>query len=348
MKPFSLENDTYLRLIGIPLLGISIPYITILSTPCSSHAFWMEYPHFYAIFVVACIFESNRFILLYFRKKFPNMRDVVGRISFQLVVQIMVRLGLLFALLYIWYKHILGAIIYLPFLYNNLYVGITIPLIITLLYEANHFVSKWKEAFERNKQLEIEHIKTQLHLVKKQLDPHFLFNSLSTLSSLIETQPKLALKFVADFSEVYRYILTHKDQTTAKLSDELGFVKAYINLLKERFGKGLLFEASLKAADKRFQVPTLSIQMLVENAIKHNAFNHLHPLKIEVFIDQDYLVVQNNIKRKQLTKSSTHTGLNNIVQRYALLGDYEIHIHHESDFFRVEMPLLKKPEKNDS
>lgn len=340
MNLFSLEQDRYLRLVGIPVLGILIPYITILTTPCSTQEFFMKYPHIYAVFVVACIFECNRAILIYYRNRFPNLSDTFKRIGLQVIIQLIFSLGALFLLLYIWYKYLLGALIYMPFLYNNLYVGLSIPFIITLLYEATYFISKWKDEYDRNKLLEVENIKTQLHLLKKQLDPHFLFNSLSTLSSLIETEKSLALEFVDDFSSVYRYIITHKDKTLASLQDELNFTKRYIELLQKRFGNGLVFNPTVSPYLLKKQIPTLSLQMLVENAIKHNMFNEQYPLVIDVYKEGNYILVRNNIRKKQLTESSTKTGLENIIQRYKLLGNYDVKVQQTEHQFTVKIPLV--------
>lgn len=341
MNLFSLDNDKYLRLIGIPVLGIMIPYITILVTPCSSNVFFMEQPHVYSVFMVACVFESNRWLLAFFRKKYNSLSETFKRISIQLGVQVIFTLALLFVLLYVWYKYILGALIYMPFLYNNLYVGISLPIIITLIYESTYFVEKWKEEFARNKQFEIESVKTQLHLLKKQIDPHFLFNSLSALSSLIETNKEDAIEFVDEFSDVYRYIITHKDETLASLHQEVKFTKNYIELLKKRFGKGLSYVVNIEEHYMQRKIPTLSLQMLTENAIKHNVFNDKTPLNIHVSINGEFLIVKNNLKKKQLTVSSTKTGLNNIVNRYKLLGDYEVIIDQNDEFFIVKIPVLK-------
>ncbi|MGB0838979.1 MAG: sensor histidine kinase [Chitinophagales bacterium] len=232
---------------------------------------------------------------------------------------------------------------YQNYMRNNIYVGLSLPLIITLLYESAYFMKKWKSEFLKRQQLSEENAKAELQILKKQLDPHFMFNALGTLSSLIEDKPKQATDFVNEFSDVYRYILTNKDQNLAFLKDEITFVKSYITLLRYRFGnRVLLFDFNISSSYLNYKFPTLTLQMLIENAVKHNAFSEAKPLQVAISINEKKhtLCVKNNKQQKSRQVNSTGIGLENIAKRYALLTKNKISIKQDIESFEVCLPLI--------
>ncbi len=178
--------------------------------------------------------------------------------------------------------------------------------------------------------------------LKNQLDPHFLFNSLNVLTSLIEENPENAQKFTTSLSKVYRYVLEQKNKELVSVDEELEFAKTYMSLLKMRFEDSIIFDIPEKAKNPESKVVPLSLQLLLENAVKHNIVTSNNPLHIKIYEDGDSLVVENNLQTKQIVKKSSGVGLNNIMQRYDLLTSKKIHINKEANRFAVAIPMLTK------
>ena len=155
--------------------------------------------------------------------------------------------------------------------------------------------------------------------LKNQLDPHFLFNSLNVLTSLIEENPVNAQKFTTSLSKVYRYVLEQKDKELVSVDEELEFAKTYMSLLKMRFEESIIFEMPERASNPESKVVPLSLQLLLENAVKHNTVTSSNPLHIKIYEERTYLVVENNLQLKQIVNKSSGVGLSNIMQRYDLL-----------------------------
>jgi len=180
----------------------------------------------------------------------------------------------------------------------------------------------------------------QFESLKNQLDPHFLFNSLNVLSSLIDENPRQAQKFTASMSKIYRYVLEQKDKELVTVEDELEFAKTYCELLKTRFEDSVDFVFDVKKDDyRRFVVP-LSLQLLLENCIKHNFATSSKPLIIRIFSENDTLCIENNLQVREQIKESSGIGLANIVQRYSLLTKRNVFIEKSEDYFKVKLPVL--------
>lgn len=183
---------------------------------------------------------------------------------------------------------------------------------------------------------------TQLKLLQQKVDPHFLFNNLNALSSLIERNPEAASEFVTHFTRLYRYILQRRDAEIVPLDEELAFAKDYIYLVEKRFGQAYRFGVSLagEQAKEHMIIPT-ALQGLIENAVKHNEGSVRAPLPITIAVDGDYLMVSNYLRPKPSTSYSAGTGLENLQARYRLLTDKPVEVNREAEFFEVKVPLLK-------
>jgi hypothetical protein len=182
--------------------------------------------------------------------------------------------------------------------------------------------------------------------LKNQLDPHFLFNSLNVLTSLIEENPENAQKFTTSLSKVYRYVLEQKNKELVSVDEELEFAKTYMSLLKMRFEDSIIFDIPEKASNPEGKVVPLSLQLLLENAVKHNMVTPTKPLHIKIYEDDGNLVVENNLQPKQIVKRSTGVGLENIKQRYNLLSNKSIFINQQANSFAVSIPILTKQVSN--
>jgi len=177
--------------------------------------------------------------------------------------------------------------------------------------------------------------------LKNQLDPHFLFNSLNVLTSLIEENPNQAVKFTTKLSKVYRYVLQQKSQSLIEVNQELAFAKTYMDLLKLRFEDSIDFEIT-NDVDDNLKIVPLSLQLLLENAVKHNQISSNNKLKIRIYKEANYLVIENNLNPKTNLEKSTKVGLNNIKERYSLVTNSQVIIENNNKKFKVKLPLLTK------
>lgn len=208
----------------------------------------------------------------------------------------------------------------------------------SLLSNAVLFFKNWKEAAVQQEKLKREQLALQYETLKSQVNPHFLFNNLNSLTSLISSNPEKAIDFVKKLSEVYRYVLDQKDQELVMLETEMEFVGSYIFLQKIRFGENL--EVQIGTLPKKALVIPLSVQMLVENAIRHNEISDKNPLTIRINVDEEqYLNIENRLQKKSGSKG-TGLGLQNIVDRYAFFSDRKVTISEDQEKFVVRIPLL--------
>ncbi len=220
-------------------------------------------------------------------------------------------------------------------------VGMTVGLITNTIFVGVYFFDEWKASLVEAERLKRENVQSQLNSLRSQVNPHFLFNSLNTLTALITEDQEKAVNFVRDFSDLYRYILKAQDQEISTLEEELYAANVYLQLQKERFEEKLSVNIDLPKERMNMHLPTLTLQMLVENCIKHNIVSQSKPLNIRIFIEKDTLVVQNNLQKKQTMPPSTGLGLKNITKRYDFLSHQKVVVKESKDFFKVYIPLLK-------
>jgi LytS/YehU family sensor histidine kinase len=205
-----------------------------------------------------------------------------------------------------------------------------------------------KELTEANTQLlkvQKENLQSQFEVLKQQVNPHFLFNSLNVLTSLIKVDPDLAESFTERLSKVYRYVLENKEKDLVSLHTELEFLKAYLFLLEIRFMKKIFITTRIDNAYHDYLILPIAIQLIIENAIKHNTFSKAQPLRIEIFVDEkQYLNIVNNLNLRETKFVSTGVGLENITRRYSLVSDQRPEFVKTTTHFIAKLPLLK-PEK---
>ena len=217
--------------------------------------------------------------------------------------------------------------------------------VILVIYETAYLVSEWKKtALEKERLLQSEW-QARYDLLKAQINPHFLFNCLNTLSSLIGEDPQRAEKFADEMSRMYRYLLQSNDQEQVTLGEELRFIRSYAHLLGVRYGEGLGMQVDVSEEYHDRLLPAMTLQLLVENAVKHNAIHRESPLHIRICVNEDaVLMVENNLQRKQVTVPSTGIGLRNIREKFRLMNAGEIVLKDDDGYFRVMVPLLKSVE----
>lgn len=189
-------------------------------------------------------------------------------------------------------------------------------------------------------ELQKEYIKMQYRQLKSQINPHFLFNSLNVLVSLINKDSNRASEYVKKLSEVYRYVLTYDMKDLVTLKDELDFITNYMEILILRFGKGLSFNIEVEQDYLSYHIPPMTLQLLVENAVKHNITSASCPLTIQIFIDNGMLCVSNNVNPRNHVESSNGIGLNNLNEKFRLLTNKKIRIEVNESVYLVKLPLL--------
>jgi len=209
--------------------------------------------------------------------------------------------------------------------------------VMNLIMHGRGFLMSWRQASIDLEKLKTEQVFTQFQSLKNQVNPHFLFNSLNALTSLVYEDQDKAVKFIRKLSQVYRYVLENKDEEIVPLEEELDFLESFVFLQKIRFGDNLKFE--LEGKRDGF-IPPLALQLLVENAIKHNVISDDHHLNVKVLIEEDYCEISNNIKEK-LSKDSTGIGLSNLKARYEYLTDKKVIMENDGQHFVIKIPILK-------
>ena len=220
--------------------------------------------------------------------------------------------------------------------------SLIIAIIISLIFYAIWYYKYRQETKVKEQKIIAGTASAKFDALKNQLDPHFLFNSLNVLTSLIEEDPHQAQKFTTSLSKVYRYVLEQKNKDLISVEEELQFAKSYVKLLKMRFEDSIHLEIPEHSNNPEAKIIPLSLQLLLENAVKHNVVTSSKPLYIKVYEEDGMLVVDNNLQEKQVVKKSSGVGLQNIRQRYGILTDRQVEVVKSNTDFRVKLPLLTK------
>ncbi|MGV3538791.1 MAG: sensor histidine kinase [Rufibacter sp.] len=218
--------------------------------------------------------------------------------------------------------------------------GSIILLFVHFIRSGIYFYNQWHRYLVQSEKLKKETIKVQFESLKQQVNPHFLFNSLNALSSLIYKDQDMAAKFVEQLSKVYRYVLENKDKELVTLHTELDFIYSYLFLLKIRFRENLRVDIQVPDELLNHQVAPLTMQLLMENAIKHNIVSRDEPLFIDVFVDGDYIIIKNNLQLRESREESTGVGLKNIINRYKFITDKKVGVEVTANDFIAKLPLL--------
>jgi two-component system, LytTR family, sensor kinase len=224
---------------------------------------------------------------------------------------------------------------------NEVFIpALLFALALIAIYISVNFFNAWKNSLLEVEKYKTRHTEAQLQNLKNQLNPHFLFNNLSVLTSLIYQNQEKAADFVNELSRVYRYVLDNKDTELISLKEELDFLDHYIYLLKIRFGKAVSFSVNIEEKYMRNYLPPMCLQMLVENTIQHNEASQANPLQVAVYTKDDAVVVENNIQPRSDKAESTRSGLANIQSRYTYYTDKKVGISGEGAVFKVTLPLM--------
>jgi sensor histidine kinase YesM len=225
---------------------------------------------------------------------------------------------------------------------GNYLVASVVSFVVLLGIHALYFYKVYNENKVTEQKIIAGTASAKFESLKNQIDPHFLFNSLNVLSSLIEENPDNAQRFTTSLSKVYRYVLEQKDKELVSVEEELAFAKTYMNLLKMRFENSLFYELPTTSINPEAKVVPLSLQLLLENTVKHNVVSEQRPLHIHIFVEGDYLVIQNNFQKKEVLQDRQGVGLQNIINRYGIISKRKVLIEQNAKTFTVKIPILTK------
>lgn len=220
------------------------------------------------------------------------------------------------------------------------FASLLLTLVISLFFHAFFFYKALQENKVKEQKVIAGTASAKFESLKNQIDPHFLFNSLNVLTSLIEENPVNAQKFTTSLSKIYRYVLEQKDKELVSVEEELAFAKTYMDLLKMRFENSIFYEVPEKLFNPDAKVVPLSLQLLLENVIKHNAVSETRPIKIRIYEEGNSLVIENNFQKKEVFQHRQGVGLQNIISRYNIVTNRKVVIEQNEKIFRVKLPVL--------
>lgn len=337
-------NDKQLRWIGMPLLSILFTTAVNLPAVIQENRPWLKQYLTDFIFVVIC-WTVAREVIRFCRKKYPGTRHTYKRAS--LLFVIMTGLSFLEGLLIIAFLNYTQYynlhFTRFDFLYTSGLV-LVFSLLIVAVYELVYSLGAFNLLAVEAEALKRENLQSQLESLKEQIKPHFLFNSLSTLIGLIDEDKERSKKFVEELAFVYRYLLQSSEKDLIPLAEELAFIKAYYYLLKTRFEERLLLDIYIGIAMAQQWIPPLTLQILVENAVKHNFISAQKPLRVTIReCGEHEIEVINNLQRKTPAAPSTGKGLGHLMTKYKLLQLAEPKIIETPDHFTVRVSLSPNP-----
>ena len=220
-------------------------------------------------------------------------------------------------------------------------IGILVSIILLSIEIGSQFFGNWKRSLVEVEKYKTESLQAQLQNLKDQINPHFMFNNLSVLSSLVYKDQDKAVDFINQLAKVYRYVLDSRNSELVSLKEELNFMESYLYLLQIRFEKSLIIQMNIPDKCKDLVLPPMALQMLVENAIKHNEVSEEFPLVLTIEIDRSKLVVSNTLQLRRSPEVSCKTGLKNIKERYKYFSEELVEVEETKQIFLVRLPLLE-------
>ncbi len=282
------------------------------------------------------------YIVVVLERRIPWLKYPVKRLLVQVLTMTLFAGILIFIAfsIWIWLVEDLDFRSVIKFVIPSLKIVYIFMILSLVVGNSIEFFRNWREATIQQEELKRAHLALQYKTLKDQVRPHFLFNSLSSLVTLINTDTEKATLFVHKLSDVYRYVLEQRENELVPLAGEVKFLEDYIYLQKIRFGESLQVSFNLKTDQKQMMIP-LSLQMIVENAIKHNEASSDHPLIVEIFAtDNHQVVIRNNLQKKEVMENSPGMGIENLRKRIAFFTDEPLVIEEEPETFSIIIPTV--------
>ncbi|MBC8033473.1 MAG: histidine kinase [Chitinophagaceae bacterium] len=357
--PFTINYRKY-RLWGTPALSVLLYMVFTLINPMTD--FFKEYENYTltnyfaeiisVVFFAAVSIESGIIVSKILNQYMPWDVSPRRRMIVQLVLQVIIFAIFIVLLLMLanrYYGNFYSFAINLELSseeYDNLIVrqavilGIFVSILITTIFTGEYFFNHWVHARLEVVMQKSLVVQAQLEALKTQIDPHFLFNNFSTLTAIIEEDPALAVNYVQMLANVYRYMLANQKEQLASVESEIDFIRAYLFLYTMRYGNALKVEIDICDIYLSKRIPPMSLQLLMENAMKHNELSGAHPLNIVIKATENHLSVKNNLQPKRVKEPGLDMGLKNISERYRLLSAPVPEVSNANGSFEVKIPLL--------
>ena len=327
--------------LSMPFIVLAWCYILYDDRIFEDWKVWVvTYPIIYLIGY--CSWRMHGVYDYYLRKKYPTLEETNKRVKYKLGVNLLVMTPSVLLILLVFHGfHILGYKIGEGDIKYAYIAGLTVNIIFESLWEVIYIIEKYKESVAEKEMIERMQLEQEFDNLKQKVNPHFLFNCFNTLSSLITEDKEKAENFLDELSKVYRYLLRNNESGMSTVEQEVNFIRSYAKLLQTRHGEAFILNLDIDNKYKEFELPSLSLQLLVENAVKHNVVSKQSPIRVSIRSTEDgHISVENNLNKKINTAESTGIGLSNIREKYKLLHRNDIEIAETNEKFTVSLPLL--------
>ena len=339
IKPTRLQVFSFMA--SMPVIDVVLNYILFDDMLFHDGSIWLlSFPLIYLVGIVS--WRSQTWIQNWIQVKFPGLKQTSLRIILLgvLIVPVM-SVSVIFIIYGYDYFSVLGYRMKPNDLQYFLLVGFSVNLVFVTLYEVDYVMGQLKETMLEKESLQQQALQHEFDSLKNQVNPHFLFNCFNTLSSLISEDKEKAEVFLNELSKVYRYLLRNNEDGLSTLENEMQFIRSYYGLLKTRHGDALQLTIDIDKRYNSYLLPSLTLQLLVENVVKHNQLTKFQPLVIEIFTTAgNKLVVNNNLQRRAVKAPSNRVGLENIKAKYELLKQKGFQIMEDGKNFTVVLPLI--------
>ena len=338
-KPTKLQTYTFIA--SMPIIDFVLNYIIYNDRIFHSINIWLiSFPLIYGIGILS--WATHVIIREKIRATYPELKQSAMRISLlSLCIIPFMSASVLFIFMLYDSLHLLGYKMSVDDLKLGLVVGFSINLIFETLYETDYILEKYKESQQEKEAIHQMAMQQEFDTLKSQVNPHFLFNCFNTLSSLISEDKTKAEAFLNELSKVYRYLLQNNEDGLSTLQSEVQFVQSYYRLLQTRHGDAVQLNIEIDKRYDLYLLPSMSLQLLIENVVKHNVVSKNAPLEIDIFtIAGNKLVVNNNLMRRIAKAPSNKVGLENIKAKYLLLNQPGFQVMEDEKNFTVVLPLI--------
>lgn len=330
---------------AIALFCLVLGYVRTLVIP--------EWPMFFnvafyigQVAMMSIAWEIMLFLNRSLEPKIPFASHPLKRVFIQLLVPPALTVPFFLALIHILHPHLRPEQQFRVF--NMTYLAVLVVFsLLNLAFFVRKFFLDWQASVEEQSKLkiaaaELEKEKSMLryHQLRNSVNPHFLFNTFTSLDGLIQTNPALASEFVQYLSKVYRYVLEQKEKVSVRIERELEFLENYISLLNIRYGKGLSVKVEVTEDAQQKNIVAVTLQTLVDNAIKHNIVQDSQPLYLKIYNDDTHLIVENKLQSRKQIEGSNKQGLQQIKDLYSYISPETLLIENDGSVFRVKLPLL--------
>lgn len=339
IRPPKLE--LYSFLIAMPLIDVAWNLVLYKERFFSDAQVWLiSFPLLFAIGVVSWFLHVQYAYNI--ERRFPGLDQTTQRILWKVLIFLFVMTPSV-ALIFVIYDSfgVAGYRLQEMDIPKGLFLGFAVNIIFETLYEADYVFTKLKETAAEKETLQELSLQTDFDSLKNQVNPHFLFNCFNTLSSLISVDRQRAEQFLNELSKVYRYLLRNNEEGMTTVENEIRFIRSYFQLLQTRHGEAVQLNIEIDKRYHSYLLPSLTLQLLVENVVKHNALSKTKPLVIDIFTTTgNTLVINNNLQRRTVKAPSNKVGLDNIKAKYALLKQTGFQVIENEKNFTVVLPLI--------